>query len=377
MTKCFNQQVNCSYRKHVYPRQQGTVLIIALVVVALIVGIAARFTSNFQLTVARTEQGIVSSQLQQFLYSVESFAGWVLIEDANADKFDHLGEDWTTELQAPIEEATITGKLEDALSRFNLNQLQEKLGRSVYKPAGLFEERYTVPQRRFIRLLQTHPDGIVGIDEAKQITEAIMDWLDSDSLVTGSGGAEDIYYQSLESPYRAANRLFANKTELRLVKGITKEIYEYLSPLIIALPDKNIGINVNTAPVEIIRTIHQNAIEEPHSEEDGARLIETRPKRIGDKVESVEAIQASSDQKEKAYEKVEDFIESDAANLIFGTDTKQKPNASGLQIDSKYFLLTADVKLLDYKRSQTSLLKRESTSTGFTTKVIRRNREIF
>jgi len=347
VTKHFNQQVNCSYHKFSYRKQQGTVLIIALVVVALIVGIAARFTSNFQLTVARTEQGIVSSQLQQFLYSVESFAGWVLIEDANTDKFDHLGEDWATELEAPLEEAMVTGKLEDALSRFNLNQLQDKLERSIYKPAGLFEERFTVSQRRFIRLLQTHPDGIVGVDEAKQITEAVMDWLDSDGSVTGSGGAEDAYYQSLEVPYRAANRLFANKTELRLVKGVTKELYEYLSPLIIALPDKNIGININTASVEIIRTIHQDAIEEPHSAEDGLSLIEARPRGLSDRAGPDEAVTG------EAYETIDDFIDSDAADLIFGSDPKNKANNFGLVVGSEYFLLTAEVNLLDYERSST------------------------
>jgi len=377
-----DQQASYSYRKYSCRKQQGTVLIIALVVVALIVGIASRFTSNFQLTVARTEQGIVNNQLQQFLYSAESLASWVLIQDADQDnedlsssagKDDNLKEDWATEIEYPFEEALISGKIEDALSRFNLNSLQKPPERVNFNPNGQFNERYSPAQQRFIRLLQTHPDEIVDTSLAKEITESIKDWLDADGAVTGSGGAEHAYYQSLATPYRIANQLFVNKTELRLVKGITKEIYEYIAPLVIALPDTEVVFNLNTAPIEIIRTINSNQEELPISEEEAQQLIASRPKPSS----STDDVLDTAVNEEIVYTDINAFLESADVEGVFSPAENLRPNGLGIKTGSEYFLLMAGVKLLSYERSQTSLLKREPSSTGFTTKVIRRTRELF
>ena len=119
-----------------YQSQRGSVLVIVAFVVSIIVALSARFTSDFQLAVARTEQHVIHTQLQQYLHSVENFASWVLIEDAKQDdadgrfkgngvdgNYDHLQEEWNNPLQAPIEDVTISASLKDALSYFNLNQL--------------------------------------------------------------------------------------------------------------------------------------------------------------------------------------------------------------------------------------------------------------
>jgi hypothetical protein len=51
-------------------RQQGSVLLIAVFITSVIVAIAARFTGDFQLSVARAEHTIIGAQLQQYSYSV-------------------------------------------------------------------------------------------------------------------------------------------------------------------------------------------------------------------------------------------------------------------------------------------------------------------
>ena len=79
------------------------------------------------------------------------------------------------------------------------------------------------------------------------MTESIIDWIDEDNNVTGIGGAETAYYTSLDKPYRPANQLFASVSELRLVKGMTEELYLHLLPLVSALPETDTQINVNTA----------------------------------------------------------------------------------------------------------------------------------
>jgi general secretion pathway protein K len=367
-------------QKKTLQAQKGTVLVIAVFIASIIIAIAARFTSGFQLSVARTEQSIVNTQLQQFLYSIEDFAGWLLIEDAEADSadgrytkngiyasYDHLQEKWAAAIAAPIDDAKIEASLEDALSRFNLNQLQGRP--SPYNANGLFVERYTTAQQRFIRLLQTHPDGI-GTALAEEITQAVIDWVDADSTPTGQGGAENNFYESLDPAYRAANRYFVSVTELRQVKGMTNEIYTYLEPLLIALPNTE-GFNINTAPIALMRSLNQQNVETPLTEQDVEMLISNRPAvtPVGDNGDQLEPLST------QAYESVEDFLTSNEASQIFDTNPTFWPSANGLRTGSEYFILTAKVSMLDYQRSQISIVKRESTADGVKTKVIRRTRE--
>ena len=68
--------------------------------------------------------------------------------------------------------------------------------------------------------------------------QAILDWIDQDSETRYPNGAEDEYYTGLEVPYRTANGPFATMRELLLVRGITTEIYEKLSPHIHILPQE-------------------------------------------------------------------------------------------------------------------------------------------
>jgi type II secretory pathway component PulK len=58
----------------------------------------------------------------------------------------------------------------------------------------------------------------------QDIAEAIIDWRDPDSDVTGIGGAEDDYYLSLPEPYYCKNGPFESVEELLLVKGITPDL---------------------------------------------------------------------------------------------------------------------------------------------------------
>lgn len=86
------------------------------------------------------------------------------------------------------------------------------------------------------------------------IVQAILDWVDPDSETRFPNGAEDDYYLGRDPPYRAANRPFADVRELRLVRGVTPEIYAHLAPLVTALPQTT-PVNANTAPVEVLMSL--------------------------------------------------------------------------------------------------------------------------
>jgi general secretion pathway protein K len=365
-----------------FKRQRGSVLLIAVFITSVIVAIAARFTGDFQLSVARAGHNIIGAQLQHYIYSVEEFAGWVLEQDADDDNsngryvkngqqgsYDHQGEDWVAELAVPVDDAEITAQLTDALSRFNINQLQGRP--SPYNAQGTFNQRFTTGQQRFIRLLQTQPDDLIDTTSAQSITEAVIDWIDSDSIVTGQGGAEDNYYSSLETPMRAANQPFVSISELRQIKGVTTELYDYLEPLLIALPS-DVGFNINTALVPVMRSLNQQNVETPLDETDVELLMAERP--LAPEAETVDDTAETSDTRQ-AFESVNDFLESDAVGRAFDNDPDFWPSAEGLRTGSEFFILETEVIINDYQRRQISLLKRELTPDGVKTKIFRRTRQ--
>lgn len=365
-------------------RQDGAVLVIALLIVTVITALAVDFSYRFQLSLGRAENRFFIGQMQQSLMSLEHAAMWALSEDKKQDKdsgnndYDHLGEEWAEAnrykvlIEAEFVDVGINELIiEDAQSRFNINQLAARS--QAYDGAKPFAERYTASEKRFIRLLQTVPNGVVSTADAENITHAVIDWLDKDNTVTGSGGAESDYYLSQDPPFRAANSLMSSITELRLIQGVTDEVYEWLVPRVIALPD-TLGININTAITEVMQSLNGKAEEEPLALVDAETLENSRPVLKGPDEEE-NPLNASAPNNEDAFTTVEDFLNANAVEALFGTDDELKPSAEGLTTGSHYFILIAEVQLNDVKRKWYSLLKRDvdPQTNSIRVRVVRRD----
>ncbi len=362
-------------------RQSGTALITVLLIVSVITGLAVSLASDFQITVAKAEQRFVGAQIKQYFLGVESFAVFGLKRDAEENEkndkvvFDHLGEEWsTTTLSPPVDGGWLDFKLNDAQGRFNLNQLGGRP--SPYKPLGNFTEQFTPQQRRFVRLLQTNPELNIDPNDAKAITEAVIDWIDADDTPTGSGGAESGFYSGLDPAYRPANQPFTDVSELQLVKGVTPELFRYLQPLVVALPDDS-GININTADIAIMRTLNEKTAEEPLSLEDGETLVANRPGKVTDNSDQLpsEAVTIAPSEGE-FYKNVAEFTQSDPILTIFGTDGLEDLVTDGLTTKSDYFLLLAQAQVVNQYRQRTSLLKRTKDKEGFRVWVISRSQSL-
>jgi len=90
----------------------------------------------------------------------------------------------------------------------------------------------------------------------------VIDWIDTDSNVTSPGGAEDVDYLTLKTPYRAANQPFTSVEELRLVKGFDAKAVLALTPFLTVLPaGAHTPINVNTAPPEVLAALANRDLE--------------------------------------------------------------------------------------------------------------------
>ncbi len=99
------------------------------------------------------------------------------------------------------------------------------------------------------------------------IVESILDWRDMDNFHR-TYGAENDYYQSLPEPYRCGNRPFQDISELLLVRGVSREIYDQglknmvtvrfdpekkIKTLNVQKPTDTYKININAVSVEILR----------------------------------------------------------------------------------------------------------------------------
>jgi general secretion pathway protein K len=111
-----------------------------------------------------------------------------------------------------------------------------------------------------------------------EITDALIDWIDADSVVTGSEGAEEEYYKPLG--YHCKNGPLDSVNELLLVKGFNTELVidKSLKDYVTVAPTDG-KVNVNTAPLEVLKAVvgtPTSQLAQPLSESDIENLVQYR-----------------------------------------------------------------------------------------------------
>ncbi len=232
---------------------RGVALITALLIAALVAAIAAAALALQSREIARLERATDRAQLAAFLSGGFDWAKSVLAIDKRTNKIDHLSENWATPLSAiPIEGATVNGNMQDAQGQFNLNGLIQN-GRAD----SAWVNRY--------RAL------LVELKLSNDLADALVDWIDSDS----DGPYEDSVYLYLDPPYRAANRLLVNTTELANVRGYTAEVLVKLAPYVSALPaNAKRTLNINTANEMVLRAVLSSALQTPAGSDTKPQVID-------------------------------------------------------------------------------------------------------
>jgi len=216
-------------------RQQGLALITAMLVVALAATAAAYLSLDQQVWLRQAQNLSERAQAEVVRQGALDWAAILLTKDTKSDPSDNLTQTWAKPLPViAVEGGQVTGHIEDAQGRFNLNNL---LRNGAPSPAdiGVFQ-----------RLLQAQ-----SLDP--NLSDAVLDWIDADGT-NRPYGAEDIDYLQLKTPYRAANQPMQSVEELRLVKGFTMEMVDKLRPWITALPQPT-EININTTPKEVLSAV--------------------------------------------------------------------------------------------------------------------------
>lgn len=310
--------------------QRGAALIVALLVVAVVSLLVTSVAGDSLVTFRRVENRLDSQQAYAYLLAAEGVVRRVLLEDLRIDRkvgqTDSDTEQWAAEgLEYATEHGVIRGRLSDLSGRLHL----ANLGRGASR-----ESRYSLDQRRFIRLLQAI-DLEQPLDQlaAEQLANAVFDWIDDDDRERIPGGAESYYYAAVEPAGRAANRVPVSVSELRRVRGMSAEIYEALEPHLSAAQGADGRININTATLEVLRTLNRDRNLQPLLMEDAERIIEWR-------------------QSEGALSDL---------SLFNGQQLQTKNiNTRGLKFNSEHFLLTAETEYLSRQFRLASLIHRSA-----------------
>jgi general secretion pathway protein K len=217
--------------------ERGAALLTVLMLVSVIGVIAAASLERLKLQTHLSGNMAAIDQARQYALAGEAIARTRISDVSSTDRTTTLAGDWLDRPNAfPIDNGTATAKLSDAGNCFNLNSLvsQSDEGERVVRPVAV---------RQFEALMT-----LIGVQPriAGEIAQSAADWIDSDTIPQ-PGGAEDETYARAPTPYRAANALMADVSELKALAGMDSAIYDRVKPWVCALPVPELSpININT-----------------------------------------------------------------------------------------------------------------------------------
>ena len=219
------------------PSERGVALLVVLLLVGVMAALAVAVLDDIRFAIRRNGNVETQSQAQWYALGAESLAKSRLQSVlARRAGFVTLEGGWNGfPVVYPIDNGAIQMRLIDRGACFNLNSV-----------VSLEAERYIrniTGASQFQQLL-----GVLGVPDtdAAKLTDALVDWIDSDAAPQPFG-AEDDAYRRLSPPYRTSGELLAEETELRTIQGFTPEIYRRIRPFVCALPIPQLTeVNINT-----------------------------------------------------------------------------------------------------------------------------------
>ena len=241
-----------------YSCHKGVALITVMLVVALAAILATQMTARLQLQLQRTANIEENQQAYWFAMGAEAFAKRILIMSFDGeDNVTHLGQFWAQgENSYPVDYGNITGEITDLQSCFNLNALRSTQSTSPTTATTATTGSGNLAVEALERLILAINIDNISEFEAKDMVDALTDWLDADDLVTNNGGAEDSEYSSKEYPYLPANNYLGSLNELRVVEHFTLNVIDKLKPYVCVIPNTNLhNINVNTIKAEHVELL--------------------------------------------------------------------------------------------------------------------------
>jgi general secretion pathway protein K len=231
-------------------RQRGVAVITALLLTTLAVTIVASLFWAQQVQVRSMENQRLHLQTKWILRGALDWAGLVLRQDARDNTFTSLNQVWATPLaetrldqyierervQGEVFDATLSGSIIDATSRYNLANLA-KQRRPEQAQIGIY--------KRLLANLKLDP----------ALAERTANAVASAQVVVAGG--EALSGESTAKPVASGSNAPVRLTQLDdllTIPGYTVEVVDKLREFVIVLPEPT-EVNVNTAPPEVLAAV--------------------------------------------------------------------------------------------------------------------------
>ncbi len=231
---------------------RGFALILTILIVSLVVVLTLQFNNSMWSDLyssANLRDGI---RLRSIVRSGVNCALAVLSEDSSSSDSDSLQEPWANSKELSLNSVTM---FENGYFQVEISDLSGKIQvNRLINEDGTYNEAQKKLLMRFLSSEQFQLDS----EEVGNLIDAIKDWIDPDDDVTRFG-AENGYYQSLESPYSCKNGPMESLSRMLLIKGVTKGLFygnEHLPGISSYLTVYGDGkININTADPLVLRAL--------------------------------------------------------------------------------------------------------------------------
>ena len=167
-------------------------LLVVLLILSVMVIIASNMSGRLQLELRRTANLTAGKQAWWYAMSAEALVSKVLAQDFRmTPTWSAWGRTGRARMRSSRWMTASSPRVRDLQSCFNLNSLSVPLKDGI---SGDDLEKQPYPVKVFKALLKQLE---VEDYEAVQLTDAIRDWTDKDTVLVSSYGAEDAYYEGL------------------------------------------------------------------------------------------------------------------------------------------------------------------------------------
>jgi len=279
---------------------RGMALLITIVTIVLLVAVTLQFNRKTWAGYRASYAVQVGGKLEAMVSSGLNLAVAALRPEVDDNDFDSLLDPWAVladdeALASMFPEGSLELQVIDLAGRLAINNLGQSVGSTGAESAGdgsdgedgegKGEEKPAATEKDgpspelltaiFSRLLLSGDFAIEDEGQARELVDALKDWIDADDEES-EYGAESGYYSSAGLAYGCRNAPLTSVEELLLIRGFTPELLfgtaekKALADFITVSGDDG-RININTAPKEILVSLDPLLTEELAD-----RLIEFR-----------------------------------------------------------------------------------------------------
>ncbi|HUJ80128.1 MAG TPA: type II secretion system minor pseudopilin GspK [Nitrospiria bacterium] len=234
--------------------QRGAALVLVLLIIALLMTLVLEFDRSVRLE--HRAAGNYRDATAAFYLAKAGVAegrALLMVQQLSGSTSDNLTQAWALPGETPLGPGMMRVSIIDEERFFPINSLVSGNVVNVERVAQF---------QRLLRALQ--------IDD--RLADAVIDWIDQNDVALPDG-AESDYYALLPTPYRAHNAPIDSLEELRMIKGVTDDVYTRLAPHLTAQQSgDSLRVNLNTADPLVLGALDQDLTPDLAN-----RLIDSRP----------------------------------------------------------------------------------------------------